>query len=480
MKRRAAVAAAALALFPAGTAQGAFRFAQTNVSNAVGRQAETAIAADPANPQVLLAASNSGIVGGANFRVSALAYGSTDGGATWTRSEPVPPRDGNCDYGDPAPGIGPDGAQYLATLVAPCDLSGAREDESVALVVSRRSGPDAPWTTSPVSPPDSQFNDKPALTVDNSAASAHRGRIYVASSLSGPDARAFSVVAARSDDGGATWSAPVRVSRAGLRHSPEQFVSLAVDAAGTLFVAWGTGVRDVYVARSSDGGDTFGLSVLVASPAGIRASAARVSDPDRSPASAVRHAGAARHLRRRPDRRHLQRRAAPAGRLRRHPRPGPRAEALARARQPSGRAAPGGPVPADDGLRSPSTGRLWSMLLRHARRPPPGSRALLLCVLGRPRHDVGPSFPVASVASDEVHRPADAGFGFGDFEGVVAAGGVVHPIWTDGRLVRTRGEEIFTTAFQGGARRGAPGDASDGHAPGLTPRQGLDGARPWV
>ncbi|MDX6512186.1 MAG: hypothetical protein QOE36_1690, partial [Gaiellaceae bacterium] len=231
-------------MIPAGTAQAAFRFAQTNVSNAVGRQAEAAIAADPANPQVLLAASNSGVVRGGNFRVSALAYGSTDGGATWARTEPVPPDNGNCDYGDPAPGIGLDGAQHLATLVAPCDLSGAREDETVALVVSSRSGPAAPWTTSLVSEADSLFNDKPTLAVDVGTASADRGRIYVAWSLSGPDARAFSVVVARSDDGGSTWSAPVRVSHAGLRHSPEQFVSLAVDAAGTLFVAWGTGVRD--------------------------------------------------------------------------------------------------------------------------------------------------------------------------------------------------------------------------------------------
>jgi len=31
---------------------------------------------------------------------------------------------------------------------------------------------------------------------------------------------------------------------------------------------------------------------------------------------------------------------------------------------------------------------------------------------------------------------ADAGNQYGDYEGIVAFGGVVHPIWTDGRLIR--------------------------------------------
>jgi hypothetical protein len=54
--------------------------------------------------------------------------------------------------------------------------------------------------------------------------------------------------------------------------------------------------------------------------------------------------------------------------------------------------------------------------------------------------------PVASVASDETRYPAYS-FQYGDYEGLAVAGGVAHPIWTDSRDLRTRGEEIYTTTL---------------------------------
>jgi hypothetical protein len=54
--------------------------------------------------------------------------------------------------------------------------------------------------------------------------------------------------------------------------------------------------------------------------------------------------------------------------------------------------------------------------------------------------------PVASVASNETHKPA-IDFQFGDYEGLAVAGGVAHPIWTDGRDLAARGEEIYTTTL---------------------------------
>jgi hypothetical protein len=54
--------------------------------------------------------------------------------------------------------------------------------------------------------------------------------------------------------------------------------------------------------------------------------------------------------------------------------------------------------------------------------------------------------PVASVASNETKKPA-LPFQYGDYEGLVVAGGVAHPIWTDGRDDRARSEEIYTTSL---------------------------------
>ncbi len=50
---------------------------------------------------------------------------------------------------------------------------------------------------------------------------------------------------------------------------------------------------------------------------------------------------------------------------------------------------------------------------------------------------------------------ADAGNQYGDYEGIVAFDGSIHPIWTDGRFDATidpvtglrLGEEIFTAAI---------------------------------
>ncbi|MDX6513106.1 MAG: hypothetical protein QOE36_2610, partial [Gaiellaceae bacterium] len=232
--------------------------------------------------------------------------------------------------------------------------------------------------------------------------------------------------------------------------SPEQFASLAVDGAGTLFVAWGTGVRDVFVTRSADGGATFGLPVLVASPAGISGLGCAglgiqiAAQPERCVTPAplvtfagdrivVTYSGGVRQQDVFADSLDL----ALAQRL-----------SHARVNRPDGTHRVDQFLPTAS--YDPSTGRLWTCFY-DTRGDRPRVRARFSCASSADRGTTwAPSFPVASVASDEVHRPADAGFGFGDYEGVVAAGGVVHPIWTDGRLVRTRGEEIFTTAFPGG------------------------------
>jgi hypothetical protein len=64
---------------------------------------------------------------------------------------------------------------------------------------------------------------------------------------------------------------------------------------------------------------------------------------------------------------------------------------------------------------------------------------------------------VTTVMSDEsANNPfADAGNQYGDYEGIVAFDGSIHPIWTDGRFDATIdpatgltvGEEIFTATI---------------------------------
>ena len=52
----------------------------------------------------------------------------------------------------------------------------------------------------------------------------------------------------------------------------------------------------------------------------------------------------------------------------------------------------------------------------------------------------------ATTPSNETVRRATS-FEYGDYEGLAAAGGVAHPLWTDSRDLTTRAEEIYTTVL---------------------------------
>lgn len=102
-------------------------------------------------------------------------------------------------------------------------------------------------------------DDKELTAVDNNPASAFYGRFYVAWT----DFTDGRITVRRSADAGATWSAPVKVSGAGL---DVQGAWPAVAPNGDVFVAWihwmgagfPNGNLEVQVVRSTDGGVTFG------------------------------------------------------------------------------------------------------------------------------------------------------------------------------------------------------------------------------
>jgi len=52
----------------------------------------------------------------------------------------------------------------------------------------------------------------------------------------------------------------------------------------------------------------------------------------------------------------------------------------------------------------------------------------------------------ASKPSAETQTASDP-FGYGEAEGLVAAGGVAHPLWTDTRRALDANEEIYTAAI---------------------------------
>jgi hypothetical protein len=456
------IAALGSALVAAAGAVGA-SFDQVNISNLRGSQAEVAIAADPADPNVLLAASNSIDLSSAALLANLMrTYNSSDGGATWAvgLGPAATPYRGvkRCNAGDPAPAIDAGGRQYVAFLAARCVtlesilLGGGKEFDVARLEVAMRPDATAPWQVSQVFPVRSaRFDDKPALTIDNSPLSPHAGRLYVSWTRITPGRKhglSLLIVVSHSDDHGATWTKPVVVPDA--RNAETTFAGLAVDSAGTLFVSWANTDHVLYLDRSVDGGNTFGTDVAI--ELGFDAS------PCQQPGSFSVPAQAKRCL-------------TPTPMVVVDSRPGVPERVYVTYSKPdrTGRAQ-------DVAVRAYDQ-NLASAVTEHTVHVPDAGRdefmpasavdnqgRLWVCYydtgLDRSRKTVqytctasadgavtfASPRAVATVPSNETNRLARP-FQYGDYQGVVAAGGVVHPIWTDSRDLATAGEEIYTSTL---------------------------------
>src|SRR4051794_28721213 len=224
-----------------------------NVSRAPGDQAEVAVAADPGDAHVLLAASND--LGGAG--IVQRVYGSTDGGATWSSERRPAPAGADEFCVDPALAILPGGRQLH---VFACELPRG----AGAVYAARRSGPGADWepARAVARPPLGASDDKPALAVDAWLSSRFAGRAYALWSRF--RAGRWAILASRSADAGRTWSRPVVVSDRGGNLT---YASAAARPDGSLVAVWSelAGPRPaILAARSTDGGRSFGPSALVA------------------------------------------------------------------------------------------------------------------------------------------------------------------------------------------------------------------------
>jgi hypothetical protein len=229
-----------------------------NVSNEPGPQSETSIAINPSNPAQL--------VGGANeiFRLPMRGYFSSNGGATWGAVDlPLPPPRTNngFDFGSD-PGVAWDrhGNVYYSYIIVFFSNGGAINGTEMA--VSRSSDGGRNWTPTyfNLQTGEAQFNDKPMITVDNNAGSPHEGTIYVAwDNATGKSSSSNNLLVSRSTDHGQTFSAPAIASDTS--GGPKAVIAADpfVGPDGTLFVAWHDVQNSAIVESSSaDGGVRFG------------------------------------------------------------------------------------------------------------------------------------------------------------------------------------------------------------------------------
>ena len=257
----------------------------TTAACSTGRrsQNEPTVAVDPHNTQVIVAGANDYCAQILNDEVWTGYYRSADGGATWQNSlVPGYPADtsaagtatpvhGSCGAaGDPSQAFDHDGRLFYAFIcfnrtkpinggvfVARYGNDGAAYG-GTALV--KRGTPSGQFLTG-------LFQDKINLTVDQTSG-ASSGNVYVAWSQYNSFAQNNGVLFARSTDHGVTFSRPFRVTP--VEHGTGSFVDLAVGPDGAVYVTYVTypsrsnPTADVWLAKSTDGGVSFGAKARVA------------------------------------------------------------------------------------------------------------------------------------------------------------------------------------------------------------------------
>jgi hypothetical protein len=201
-----------------------------------GAQSEAAFAVDPAHPQVLFGASN-----------ELLTYSSTTGGRSWRRGAIPTVHEPACPRGEPKAVAGAN-REFLAFLVAPS----CGDKITAYLVVTSRPYATSGWSpVRRVAPATWRFgfDDAPSFAIDR-----RNDRLYL-SWTRGTGQKTAAVVVSSSGDGGTTWSPPVTVAPAA---NEPHLSSIAVGPTGAVYVAGIDAKNGIWIARSTNGGRTFG------------------------------------------------------------------------------------------------------------------------------------------------------------------------------------------------------------------------------
>lgn len=238
--------------------------ANVNVSHEAGPQSETSIAIDPGNPQR--------IVGGSNeiFRLPMRGYFSSDGGASWGGVDlPLPPpiAQNGFDFGSD-PGVAWDlrGNVYYSYIVVFFSAGGKINGTEMAVARSADGGQSWTATFFNLGGP-GQFNDKPMITVDTNPGSPSANTIYVAwdtTSNGNGSPSSSGIQFSRSIDGGQTFSTPLVVSDTGGGQRFGIGADPFVGPDGRVYVAWHDGSNAILIRSSADGGNAFGAITTVA------------------------------------------------------------------------------------------------------------------------------------------------------------------------------------------------------------------------
>jgi len=213
---------------------------------------EVQVAVDPTDPGHLLGGSKT-FYAPADYDFYTGVFESFDAGRTWTQLQPP----GVEDYGltsDPVTTFDHLGNGYFTLLTRK-----AGGYTGLDMLTLPKGGS---WLPPVVVDDDTTTTDKQWIAGDQSPASPYAGNLYMSWTDVGNPAR---IVFARSTDGNVTWSPPIELARGQVQGSTP-----AVAPDGTVYVLWGDGIfgssgARLAVARSADGGASFGAPTTASS-----------------------------------------------------------------------------------------------------------------------------------------------------------------------------------------------------------------------
>jgi hypothetical protein len=229
-------------------------------------QSETSLAAFGST--VVVTFNDSGSTQTAPFN-SIMGYSrSTDGGRTFTDLGAMPaPSPTGFNLGDPGLVVNRAGQFYSSAIAFNAALPlGFRNTLSVQKSTDGGATFGPPVYLPAAGTSAGSFQDKEFIAVDNAGGSPFAGNVYLSwtSFPSGPST-SLPIFFSRSTNGGASFSTPIQISA---NNTINQGSEPAVGPGGVLYVAWfqfaGPGGPGIVVAKSTNGGATFGAPVFVA------------------------------------------------------------------------------------------------------------------------------------------------------------------------------------------------------------------------
>ncbi|MFM8280440.1 MAG: T9SS type A sorting domain-containing protein [Bacteroidota bacterium] len=231
-------------------------------------QNESSIAVNPTNPRNLIGSA-------VDYRASSSAwvYYSMDGGRTWKNVNLGKPPKMTTSSNDPSVAFNRNGTGYLV-YGAFGDRTKASPENGVFF--SRTTDGGVTWTKHiPViqhlgeQTPDSTFEDKYYIWVDNSPNSPYANRLYIPWKRVINRDSSTQIVNVYSTDNGNTWSTPVPVSDrvSGISEDTtfgQSFPLTVTGPDGEVYTVWNYGPKSsIGFAKSLDGGNTFSKPRLV-------------------------------------------------------------------------------------------------------------------------------------------------------------------------------------------------------------------------